>query len=305
MRPVICIAGPTASGKSAYALRVAEVINGEIINADALQVYADLHVLSARPAQEDMGEVPHHLFGHMAGDVRYSTGAWLREVEPVILNCLARGKTPILVGGTGLYFRALLIGMADIPAIPDQLRQETAELLEREGIEALRQIAERLDPVATARVLGHDPQRLQRIVNVARATGQALSTWQAETHPLVPSRFARFCVLTPPRDKLYARINARYDEMLRAGGLEEAKAVFALNYDNSLPVMKAIGLRQLKRYFEGSGSLDEAVEDAKRESRRFAKRQMTWFRNQPPKGEFLETAQDQDTFLARVRGLSF
>jgi len=115
MRPVICIAGPTASGKSAYALRVAEAMDGEIINADALQVYMDLHVLSARPTREEMGAAPHHLFGHIAGNVRYSTGAWLREVEPVILDCLARGKTPILVGGTGLYFRALLIGMADIP----------------------------------------------------------------------------------------------------------------------------------------------------------------------------------------------
>ena len=305
MRPFICIAGPTASGKSAYALRVAEAMDGEIINADALQVYADLHVLSARPSREEMGSIPHHLFGHIAGDVRYSTGAWLREVEPVILDCLARGKTPILVGGTGLYFRALLIGMADIPPISDQLRQETAELLEGEGIEALRQTAERLDPIATARVLGHDPQRLQRIVNVARGTGQALSTWQAGTHALIPTRFARFCVLTPPREKLYARINARYDQMLRAGGLEEAKAVFALNYDNSLPLMKAIGLRQLQRFFHGAGSLDEAVEDAKRESRRFAKRQMTWFRNQPPKGQFLETAQDRDAFLAQVRGLSF
>ena len=305
MQPVICIAGPTASGKSAYALRVAEAMDGEIINADALQVYADLHVLSARPTEKEMGEVPHHLFGHLSGDVRYSTGAWLSEVEPVILDCLVRGKTPILVGGTGLYFRALLIGMADIPTIPDQLRQDTAELLEREGIEALRQTAERLDPVAADRVLGHDPQRLQRIVNVASGTGRPISTWQAETHPLIPTRFARFCVLTPPREKLYARINARYDEMLRAGGLEEAKAVFVKNYDNSLPVMKAIGLRQLKRFFEGAGSLDEAVEDAKRESRRFAKRQMTWFRNQPPKGEFLETTQDQDAFLAQIRGLSF
>lgn len=305
MRPVICIAGPTASGKSAFALRVAEAMDGEIINADALQVYTDLQVLSARPALEEMGEVPHHLFGHIAGNVRYSTGAWLREVEPVILDCLARVKTPILVGGTGLYFRALLIGMADIPAVPDKIRQKTAQILEDEGIEALRQTAERLDPVATARVLGHDPQRLQRIVNVAKGTGRALSTWQAETHPVVPTRFAKFCVLTPPRDKLYARINARYDAMLRAGGLREAEAVFALNYDNSLPVMKAIGLRQLQRYFEGAGSLDEVVEDAKRESRRFAKRQMTWFRNQPPKGQFLETTQDQDAFLAQIKGLSF
>ncbi len=305
MKPVICIAGPTASGKSAYAVKIAEAMDGEIINADALQVYAELQVLSARPTPEEMGTIPHHLFGHVSGEVRYSTGAWLRAVEPLILDVLARDKTPVLVGGTGLYFRALLQGMADIPPVSEQVDQETSEILQRDGIEALRGQAEILDPVATDRVLGNDPQRLQRIVNVAKSTGQPLSTWQAETHPIVPSRFARFCVLTPPREMLYARINTRYDEMLRLGGLEEAKTVFAKGYDETLPVMKAIGLRQLKRYFSDLGTLDEAVEDAKRESRRFAKRQMTWFRNQPPKGVFLQNQQDRDAFLADVRGVSF
>ena len=154
-------------------------------------------------------------------------------------------------------------------------------------------------------MLGNDPQRLQRIVNVAMGTGQALSAWQAETYPVVPSQFARFCVLTPPREQLYARINARYDEMLRAGGLNEAKAVFERGYDESLPVMKAIGLRQLKRYFDGDGSLEEAIEDAKRESRRFAKRQMTWFRNQPPKGELIDTQDGRDAFFSSLIGLTF
>jgi len=305
MKPVICIAGPTASGKSAYALRVAKALDGEIINADALQVYTDLQILSARPTRDEIGDLPHHLFGHIAGDVRYSTGAWLREVEPLILNILGREKTPVLVGGTGLYFRALLQGMADIPAVPKQVSDETARRLARDGIGKLRAAAQRLDPVATARVLGDDPQRLQRIVNVATASGQALSAWQAETYPVVPSRFARFCVLTPPRETLYARINARYDTMLRAGGLDEAKAVFAKGYDETLPVMKAIGLRQLKLYFSGSGSLDEAVEDAKRESRRFAKRQMTWFRNQPPAGAYLQTPDEMTAFLDSVKGVQF
>jgi tRNA dimethylallyltransferase len=305
MKPVICIAGPTASGKSAYAVRVARALDGEIINADALQVYADLQILSARPTHDEMGELPHHLFGHVAGSVRYSTGAWLREVEPLILDILGRGKTPVLTGGTGLYFRALLEGMADIPAVPKHVSDETSERLAQDGIESLRAEAEQLDPVATARILGNDPQRLQRIVNVAIGTGQALSVWQAETHPVVPSRFARFCVLTPPRERLYARINARYDVMLRAGGLEEAKAIFAKGYDETLPVMKAIGLRQLNRYFSDAGSLDEAVEDAKRESRRFAKRQTTWFRNQPPAGTHLETPEDQRAFLALLKGLQF
>ena len=305
MKPVICIAGPTASGKSAFAVRVAHALDGEIINADALQVYADLQILSARPTSDEIGDLPHHLFGHVAGSVRYSTGAWLRDVEPLIIEILARDKTPILVGGTGLYFRALLQGMADIPSVPEQVSEETAERLTKDGIDSLRVEAERLDPIATARVLGDDPQRLQRIVNVAIATGQALSTWQAETHPVVPSRFARFCVLTPPRERLYARINARYDTMLRAGGLDEAEAVFAKGYDEGLPVMKAIGLRQLKRYVRGAGALDEAVEDAKRESRRFAKRQMTWFRNQPPAGMLLETSDERAAFLESVTGLQF
>jgi len=195
--------------------------------------------------------------------------------------------------------------MADIPPVSKLVSDETAAALARDGIESLRAEAERLDPVATARVLGNDPQRLQRIVSVAKGTGQALSTWQAETHPIIPSRFARYCVLTPPREMLYARINARYDEMLRVGGLEEAKSVFAKGYDETLPVMKAIGLRQLQKYFNDLGTLDEAIEDAKRESRRFAKRQMTWFRNQPPKGEFLKDQNDQDQYLKSLLGLEF
>ena len=142
-------------------------------------------------------------------------------------------------------------------------------------------------------------------MSVAQGTGRPLSEWQAETYPVVPSRFARFCVLTPPREMLYARINARYDGMLRAGGLEEAKAVFAKGFDETLPVMKAIGLRQLAKYFSELGSLDEAIEDAKRESRRFAKRQMTWFRNQPPKGTFLQNKAERDAFLNAVTGLTF
>ena len=301
MKPVICIAGPTASGKSAFAIEAARALGGEIINADALQVYTDLQILSARPMPDEMQGIPHHLFGHVSGEVRYSTGQWLRDVEPLIFEVLSRDKAPILVGGTGLYFRALLQGLADIPAVPNAVMDETIERLNRNGIAALRQEAERLDPAATARVLGDDPQRLLRIVNVAIGTEQPLSVWQAETHPIVPLRFAKFCVLTPPRESLYERINMRYDAMLRGGGLEEAKSVFKKKYDNSLPVMKAIGLRQLRSHFNDKGSLDDAIEEAKRESRRFAKRQMTWFRNQPPRGELLVSQADRESFLSELR----
>lgn len=305
MKPVICIAGPTASGKSAYALRVAKAVGGEIINADALQVYADLRILSARPTPEEMEGIPHHLFGHVAGETRYSTGKWLRDVEPQILDCLGRDVVPVLVGGTGLYFRALLQGLADIPPVPQDVFDDTQALYDTQGITSIRALAERLDPIAAANVVGDDPQRLMRIICVARATGTPLSVWQADTHPVIPSCFTRFCVLTPPRENLYARINARYDEMLREGGLVEAEAVLAKGYDDSLPVMKAIGLRQLYLYFSGLQSLTDAIEDAKRESRRFAKRQLTWFRNQPPKGQPLLDQAAQDAFLADIKGLSF
>jgi len=299
MKPVICIAGPTASGKSAFALDVARAMDGEIFNADALQVYAELQVLSARPTRYEMAGIPHHLFGHVSGAIRYSTGQWLREVELRILDSLARGKTPVLVGGTGLYFRALLQGMADIPAVSPETSTASKVMLADKGIAALRREAERLDPRAAARVLGDDPQR----VDVATGTGRPLSEWQAETHPVVPLRFARYCVLMPPRDTLYAKIDARYDAMLRGGGLEEARALFAKNLDETLPVMKAIGLRQLRSYFSGLTPLDEAVETAKRESRRVAKRQTTWFRNQPPKAEMLRAKANRDAFLRSVKDL--
>ena len=304
MKPVLCIAGPTASGKSAYALRLAQAVGGEIINADALQVYDELRILSARPTPKEMLGVPHHLFGHVAGATRYSTGKWLRDVQPVLLDCLARNVVPILVGGTGLYFRALLEGLADIPAISESAQKRAQALLDRQGIAALRARAEALDPAAASRVQGDDPQRLLRIVAVASDTGRPLSVWQADTRPVVPQRFAKFCVLTPPRKELYAKIDARYDDMLRAGGLREAEHLLSLGLDETLPVMKAVGLRQLRGYFNGVSTLDEAVEDAKRQSRRFAKRQMTWFRNQPPRGQFLENRADRDAFAASVEGLS-
>jgi len=280
MKPIICIAGPTASGKSAWALHIAKSVGGEIINADAMQVYEDLQILSARPTQDEMAGIPHHLFGHVSGRIRYSTGQWLREVQPVILNCLARDIVPILTGGTGLYFKALTEGLAQIPEISTAHRQMAQDILDTQGIDALRAKAQRLDPIATARVMGHDPQRLLRIVSVAKGTGQALSEWQRHTRPIIPKRFCRLAVLLPDRAQLYARINARFEDMVALGGLKEAKTVFAKGFDRSLPVMKAIGLQQFGPYLNGDLSLEAATDIAKRDTRRFAKRQFTWFRGQ-------------------------
>ncbi len=281
MNQVVCIAGPTASGKSALAIELAKSLGGEVINADALQVYADLRVLSARPSANEEAQVPHHLFGHIDSSVRYSVGAWLHDVQPVILDVLARGRVPIVTGGTGLYFKALTEGLAQVPAPNDAGKAQAAQVLST-GIGALRERAERLDPAAAARVLGDDPQRLLRIVEVALGTDKPLSVWQAQTKPVIPRGYWRGLVLLPDRDALYGRINARFDGMARSGGFDEARAMAARNLDPMLPAMKAIGLRELMAIEAGAVSEADGLEAAKRETRRFAKRQYTWFRGQAP-----------------------
>ena len=300
MKPIVFIAGPTASGKSAWALELAKTFNGEIINADAMQVYEDLQILSARPTFSEMQGVPHHLFGHIAGNIRYSTGQWLREVQPVILDCLAREVVPILVGGTGLYFKALLEGLAKVPAISQDVFENVKTILENEGIANLRDEALRIDPRATARILGDDPQRLSRIVSVYRETGKPLSEWQSETRPIIPKQFCKCAVLIPDRSALYERINARFENMITSGGLNEAKSVFAKNYDNSLPIMKAIGVRQLQGYFAGDTNLDDSIALASRDTRRFAKRQLTWFRGQARNWQNVTNNSDKVVFEGKL-----
>ena len=300
MKPIICIAGPTASGKSAWALEIAKSVGGEIINADALQVYLDLQILSARPTLQEMDGIPHHLFGHVVGNVRYSTGQWLREVQPVILQCLARDVIPILVGGTGLYFKALIEGIAEVPPVSDESMSKAQAVLDENGIAGLRAEAEKVDAIAAARVLGNDPQRLLRIVSVFYETDRALSSWQANTRPIIPKRFCRRAVLLPQRQGLYERINARFGAMIENGGLAEAKAIFEKGYDHSLPMMKAIGLQQFFPYLRGEVDLDESIELAKRDTRRFAKRQFTWFRGQASDWDQITNNAQKRVFEANI-----
>ncbi len=290
MKTIICIAGPTASGKSAYALELAKKYGGEIINADALQVYKDLQVLSARPTKVEMAGIPHHLYGCVDVRTRYSAGQWGRDVMPVIRAVQARGKMPILVGGTGLYFKALTEGLAHIPEPGRVARNKAQLILERKGIESLRSRARSLDPVATKRVLGHDPQRLLRIVSVALGTGKPLSAWQEDTYPLIQPGYWKGHVLLPDREALYARINSRFSKMVSNGGLEEAKRIHALDLPDDLPLMKAIGLKELCAHLDGELSLEEAVEMAKRQTRRFAKRQLTWLRGNMKDWEIASSA---------------
>jgi len=300
MKPVLCIAGPTASGKSGFAVDIAMAVDGEVINADALQVYSQLQILSARPDASEMAQVPHHLYGHIDGAQRYSTGAWLRAVEPVILDVLARGKVPVVTGGTGLYFKALTEGLADIPAISPETTMRVQALLDTEGASALRAKCEACDPVATARIVGDNPHRLMRVLSVFWQSGRALSDWQANTRPVVPSRYVRCAALMPERAGLYEKINARYAAMVENGGLDEARAVMALDMPPTLPMMKAIGLSPLFAHLRGEQALGEALAQSQQDTRRFAKRQMTWFRNQTPHWPKLTSAADRAEFVAAI-----
>jgi len=278
--PCLLIAGPTAAGKTALALSAAEQLDGEIINADSMQIYEGLRIITARPDAAEEARAPHHLFGTIDPATRFSVGDWLTAALDRIEAIRARGRTPILVGGTGLYFNALTKGLAPVPEIDPAVRARASGLLETDGLEGVRAEALLLDPVATVRVEPTDRQRLLRIVEVAWSTGMRLSEHWAETDP--PLAAGAWCgiVLEPEREALYARINQRFDLMLDGGAMAEVEAFAARQLDPELPAMKALGVPPLIACLKGEMARDEAVELAKRDSRRYAKRQMTWFRNQ-------------------------
>ncbi|WP_247743391.1 tRNA (adenosine(37)-N6)-dimethylallyltransferase MiaA [Shimia sp. R10_1] len=270
-QPVL-IAGPTASGKSALALEIAETHGGVILNADAIQVFDNWRILTARPPQEDEARVPHHLYGHMPGDAEYSVGHWLRDVAPY----LAKGPRPIIVGGTGLYFTALTKGLADIPATPPELREAANARVADEGFEAL--LAE-LDSETAARIDIQNPMRVQRAWEVLTATGRPLADWQDNTPPpLLPLSDTLPIVFDVDKDWLNNRITRRFDMMLQEGALEEAEANLA-TYDPAQLSAKAIGAPELIAHLRGEISLKEARARATIATRQFAKRQRTWFRS--------------------------
>jgi tRNA dimethylallyltransferase len=282
MPPILLIHGPTASGKSALALRAARALDGELVNADALQLYSDLTALSARPTPEEMAGVPHHLFGVADGADGWSVGRWARAAGPVIDEIVARGRTAVVVGGTGLYFKALTDGLADIPPTPAAVRAGVGKTFDTLGEARFRELLASVDPVAEARIAPGDRMRLSRALEVLEATGKPLTAWQAKTAPALPADAWRAVVIEPERDRLYARCDARFETMLERGALDEVRALIARGLDPDLPVMKAVGVRELAAHLHGEVSLAQAAELARRETRRYAKRQLTWLRNQTP-----------------------
>jgi tRNA dimethylallyltransferase len=267
-KPVL-IAGPTASGKSALAMEIAAAQGREIVNADALQVFADWRILTARPSPQDEAALPHRLYGHIPGTQGYSVGHWLREVAPLL------DTAPVIVGGTGLYFTALTEGLAEIPATPDEIRTEAMTRLETEGHETL--LAE-LDPETAARIDRKNPMRIQRAWEVLQSTGRGLARWQDDTGPpLVSAEAAHRLLIDAPKDWLTPRIERRFDQMLEQGALDEARAN-APNWTPGQPSAKAIGAAELIAHVRGEMSLEEAREAAVNATRQYAKRQRSWFR---------------------------
>ena len=277
----ILIAGPTASGKSALALALAEKIGGTIVNADSMQVYRDLCVITARPTPAEEARVPHRLYGHVDAAENYSVGRWCRDVGEALNEIAAQGHVAILVGGTGLYFKALTSGLAAVPPIPAEIRVQVRGHLASEGTAALYGELASLDPVTAQRLMVNDRSRISRALEVVLATGRSLTDWHREGMPaLVDSARAAKIFLTCERKQLVARIETRFAAMLKAGALDEVRALERRQLDPLLPAMKAHGVPWLIRHLNGEISLDEAAAGAIMDTRRYAKRQLTWFRNQ-------------------------
>jgi tRNA dimethylallyltransferase len=296
--PVILVAGPTASGKSALGLAVAERCGGTIINADSMQIYRELRILTARPTPDEESRVPHRLYGMLAADDVCSAGRWRELAVAAIREVHAEGRLPVVVGGTGLYLHALLHGLAPTPSIPDDVRQAARALHASLGGEAFhRRLAER-DPRTAAGLRSSDPQRLIRAWEVLEATGRPLAVWQEQTAVTEGYRFLPL-VLTPPRGELYARCDTRFLRMLEDGALDEVAELAAGNLDPSLPAMKALGVPDLRTFLAGGSSLETAVAAAQQATRRYAKRQLTWFRHQLPEARRLD-AQFSERLLPEI-----
>jgi tRNA dimethylallyltransferase len=278
----VLIAGPTASGKSALALALAAEVGGAIINADAMQVYRDLRIITARPTPEEEASVPHRLYGHVDAAENYSVGRWLADVAPALDEARAAGRVPILVGGTGLYFRALTRGLSNVPPIPEEVRGRIRAQLEAEGPAALHGDLVRRDP-SSAALKPNDRTRIARALEVLEATGRPLSQWHHEgLPPLIDAASAVKIFIAPERPELRRRIDARFDAMLANGALDEVRALAARKLDPLLPAMKAHGVPWLIRHLAGDITLAEAAEGAKNDTRRYTKRQFTWARHQLP-----------------------
>jgi tRNA dimethylallyltransferase len=285
----VLIAGPTASGKSALALELAQKIGGVVVNTDSMQVYRDLRIITARPTPEEEALVPHRLYGHVDAAVNFSAGSWVTDAAAVLAEARAQNRLPIFTGGSGLYFKALTRGLSAVPPIAPEVREGVRARLERGGVEALHAELARRDQASAERLKPRDRTRIARALEVVEATGRSLTDWHREgLPPLLPSEEFSALFLAPDRDQLYPRIDARFDSMLKAGALEEVAALAARHLDPLLPAMKAHGVPALIGHLRGEITLAEAAAFGRANTRQYAKRQFTWFRHQLPEFQWVK-----------------
>ncbi len=297
----VLIAGATASGKSALAIALAQRFDGVVINADSMQVYRDLRIITARPSLAEERAAPHLLYGQVDAAENYSVGRWCVDAAAAIAQVQGVNKLPILVGGTGLYFKALTTGLAAVPQTPPEIRDAMRARLAAEGIEALHAELQLRDPATAARVMPRDRSRITRALEVLATTGRSITDWHRDgMPPAIADDDAVMVFLDRARAELYARIDARFDAMLSEGGLDEVRALAARGLDPLLPAMKAHGVPWLIQHLRGEISLDAAAEGGKRDTRRYTKRQATWFRNQLPDWSWLTPDQALDEISARL-----
>lgn len=276
----ILIAGPTASGKSAVAMTLAEKLGGTIINADSMQVYREMRVLTARPSEEDETRVPHLLYGFVPAAEAYSVGRWLGDVAEAVEQAETAGRVPIITGGTGLYFKALLEGLSPVPEIPERVRGRWRRIARDTGGAELHEMLRESDPVMAERLRPSDPQRIVRALETIEATGRSLAEWQQlPGEPVLGEDETRRLLVAPDRAWLTARVDARWETMLEEGALDDVRRLMSLGLDPGLPAMRALGVAPLSEHVRGKLSLEDAGERVKMETRRYAKRQMTWARS--------------------------
>jgi tRNA dimethylallyltransferase len=297
---IIVIGGPTASGKSWVARELAQTLGGVVINADSMQVYAELPILTAQPDALATAEVPHRLYGVMSVRESCSAGRWAELAWREIDAAAGAGLLPIVAGGTGLYLRTLMRGLAPVPEIPADIRETTRALLQEQGPGALHARLEARDPMAAARIRPSDRQRLARAWEVLEATGRSLLAWQAEGSAPRPGGEFVTVVLNPERRSLYAAIDRRFSAMVDSGALAEARALAGMALPEEAPALKALGLRELMDHLAGRADLAAAIAAAQQASRRYAKRQMTWFRNQAKEANFISDYDLISTSMERI-----
>ena len=273
-RKVILIFGPTASGKSKTALKIASKINSVIINADSLQVYKDLKILTSRPTTNDEELIPHRLYGHIKGDLQYTVANWLNDVSIEIESIFFKNLVPIIVGGTGLYFKSLLNGLASIPDIKKEIKDSTDDLVNKFGLEYLQRELVKKSP--TSKIKNNDPNRIIRAYNILTQTGKTIEEWQSNTKPNIDNISYQKLLINPDRNLLYKNAEDRFDIMINNGGIEEVKELNLRKYDLNNSVMKAIGVREISDFIAGKTSLEDCISLTKQKSRNYIKRQQTW-----------------------------